>query len=168
MIDEVSVIGRVDVDIDGLAKLGAHAALVPAEPVVAVYLSRTGPQRERVATVHAFTADGAPLVLGKRGLESAFSAAGPQETFDHLRPRSSGRGPAVGPFTPAPPGLVAEFDDSSQPILFFDRHGRPVLVDDDSLGRTLYLAEEDEALLRIAGKLEAWPSHGASSTGDPR
>jgi hypothetical protein len=134
--------------------------------VEAVYLRRTGQQRERVAAVHAFTADGAPLVLGKRGLESAFSAAGPQETFDHLRPRLAGLGPAAGPFTPAPPGLVAEFDDSVQPVLFFGRHGRPVLVDNDPLGRALYLAEEDEALLRITGQPRAWPS--GSVTGDPR
>lgn len=156
MTDEVSIIGRLDVGIDdGLDKLGAHAAIEPAEPVQAVYVGRDDQQRQRVAVVHAFTASGSPLVLGRRGLVTAFSAAGPEENFDHVRARRPGPGPAVGPFTPAPPGLVAEFGDTSQPILFFDRHGRPVLIDNEPLGRALYLAEEDEQLVRITSQSSA-------------
>ena len=92
---------------------------------------------------------------------SAASAAGPQENFDLKAPTDrspfGGRPVHTGPR----PGLVAEFGDSSQPILFFDRHGRPVLIDNEPLGRALYLAEEDEKLLRITGQPRAWPSGGS-------
>lgn len=169
-MDEVSVIGRVDVDIDGLDKLGDdQAAVAPVEPVEAVYLRPGSPRYVRTAAVHAFTGDGTPLVLGKRGLMRAGSAARSGEEFDHLRAVAVGPGRgAAGPFTPAPPGLVAEFATSSQPILFFDRYGRPVLIDNDDedpQGRNLYLARNDEDLVRITGTLGAWPS--ASSSGGP-
>jgi len=53
--------------------------------------------------------------------------------------------PLAGPFTPAPAGLVAVFADGrEQPVLFYDVHGRAVLMDADDVTCDLVLAETEQ------------------------
>lgn len=151
-MEEVTIVGSVDADIAAdLDRLAENAAITPAEPVEAVYVRQDGQQGRRFVAVHAFTGAGTPLVLGKRGLVPAWEAAGSGESFDHIQPRGAGHGPAVGPFTPAPPGMVAKFEDSMLPVLYFDLYGRPVVIDNDPHSAELYLAAEDSGLQGITG-----------------
>lgn len=156
-MEEVTIIGPVGVDISGgdLNTLGGHAAIAPAEPVEAVYVRQDERRRVcRVVEVHAFTAYGTPLVLGKRGLVPAADAAGSTESFDRLRPQVEKV--MVGPFTPAPPGMVARFAGSSMlPVLYFDVHGRPVSIDTDT--GALFLVSDDDDLQGVAGLPIALP-----------
>jgi hypothetical protein len=60
---------------------------------------------------------------------------------------------AVGPFTPAPAGMIAVFSGGRRlPIVYYDVHGRPVCIDDGDKSRVLFtLDEDDEQLTRIEG-----------------
>lgn len=153
MTDEVTIIDRIEVDIDGLSKFDDHAALPPAEPLEAVFVNAKIHTR-RTLTVHGFTAAGHPLVLDPVGhkLVRVWSAATQAERFERIQRRATSTDSPVGPFTPAPPGMVAVFDDGTRdPVVFYDAHGRPVLIDREKKSRELYLITEDESLIAIEG-----------------
>jgi hypothetical protein len=91
--------------------------------------------------IYAFSAEGHPLVLEPGGTrlvrpevaETKMSYVGVHTPFGP---------PLAGPFTPAPAGLVAMFADGrEQPVLFYDAHGRAVLMDPDDVTCDLVLAE---------------------------
>lgn len=146
------IVDRVVVDLEDLARLDDHAAIPAAEPLVALYRHTTTSVQRRL-TVHGFTADGRALVLDSSSgrLVRTWEAAGDGERLVAVLPRDRAHEtPAVGPFTPAPPGLTAVFTGGRQvPVLFYDLYGRPAVIDGEEKGRCLYLATEDEALERI-------------------
>ncbi|MEV4601319.1 hypothetical protein AB0K15_28445 [Amycolatopsis sp. NPDC049253] len=160
MTDEVVVSDRAQVDVDNLPKFDGHVAIPAAEPLEAVYRhDETGD--ERTATVHGFTADRYALVLneGLGRLVRARHAARQHETFEGIKPPRTTAGPTGirGPFTPAPPGMIVVFSDGTtrEPIRCFDSLGRPVLIDLEPTSRALYLAQEDEGILRIEGPADS-------------
>lgn len=98
--------------------------------------------------IYAFSAEGHPLVLrfGKQLVrpevaETKMTYVGVHVPFGP---------PLAGPFTPAPTGLVAVFSDGrEQPVLFYDVHGRAVLIDFDDVTCDLVLAETVTDLQRV-------------------
>ena len=153
MTDEIVIVDRVQVDIGELGEFAhefaQHAAIPVSEPLQAVYVNRGGSRR--VCTVYGFTANGQPLVLNDDGtrLVTVWGLKSVQQQF--LGVQRPDNPPLTGPFTPAPAGLVAVFQDGRKvPVVFYDVHGRAVLLGEDD-HRNLYLAEEDEALVRIEG-----------------
>jgi len=63
--------------------------------------------------------------------------------------------PLAGPFTPAPAGLVVMFTDGrEQPVLFYDVHGRAVLMDPDDVTCDLVLAETVADVQRVEFRVE--------------
>lgn len=99
--------------------------------------------------VYAFSDEGHPLVLnpGDTRLVRPEMAGSklPYVGIDvQLGP------PLAGPFTPAPTGLVAVFDDGrEQPVPFYDVHGRAVLMDPGDVTCDLVLAETIADLKRV-------------------
>lgn len=155
MTDEVTITDRIEVDTEGLSKFEDHAAIPAAEPLEAVFKDKKT-HVHRKLTVHGFTAAGHALVLdtsrsGHRLLR-VWEAAQTGEVFQRIQRRSTTPTAATGPFTPAPPGLYAVLGDEIRvPVVFYDVGGRPVIIDADEQSRALYLASEDEGLVRIEG-----------------
>ncbi len=148
--DEVRVVDRVSVGVENLDRLDAYTAIPTVRPLVAVFVAMPGGEVRHEA-VHGFSAAGHPLVLGadRRALVEAWRAPSRDEHFAGVEPDPERPG-VTGPFTPAPAGMVAVFDDGrSVPAPFYDRYGRVVLLGDDACGRELYLAGDDPALVRI-------------------
>ncbi|WP_432845580.1 hypothetical protein ACQPXB_32720 [Amycolatopsis sp. CA-161197] len=131
----------------------------PQIPLVGVSFpgDLVAPVGEDVLVPFGFTADRYALVLseGLGRLVKAFSAARKLETFEGVKSPRTTAGPTGirGPFTPAPPGMIVVFSDGTtrEPVRYFDVLGRPVLIDLDSKSRALYLAQEDEGIVRIEG-----------------
>ncbi|ANY06941.1 hypothetical protein [Pseudonocardia sp. HH130630-07] len=124
-----------------------HVAIAPAAPVEAVYRLRDG--REWSDPVHGFTYDGRALVAHSPS-GSLIPATHPQKQFVGLR--ASLPSHPEGPFTPAPDGMVAHFRDGGvQQLRWYDRYGRPVLLDNQPTSRAFYLAADDENLQAIVG-----------------
>lgn len=68
--------------------------------------------------------------------------------------------PLAGPFTAAPAVLVAVFADGREgPVLFYDLHGRAVLMDPDDVLCDLVLAETVADVVRV----EFRPTPGESA-----
>lgn len=42
-------------------------------------------------------------------------------------------------------------DETRVPVIFYDVHGRPVIIDREERGHELYLASDDEGMVRIEG-----------------
>lgn len=142
------IIDRVQVDVDDLKDFAAYAAIPATEPLEAMYQTTN---RLVNHPVYGFTASGDPLVLDDDSgrLVRAWENLRSGHKFIGLRRRS--KPPLTGPFTPAPPGMVAVFTDGhTAPVVFYDVYGRAVLMGEDET-RELYLAEEDEALVRVDG-----------------
>jgi hypothetical protein len=113
--DEVVIVDRVQVDVEDLSKFENYAAIPVAEPMVVVYLHE--PTKEHhTRAVHGFTADGHALVLSRNSyrLVRAFAATGPAKSASVSVRRTGRMSRARGPFTPAPPGMVAVFTDGSR------------------------------------------------------
>lgn len=54
---------------------------------------------------------------------------------------------------------ASEFDNGWRtPVVFYDRYGRPVIIDADPEVRGLYLAGEDESLVRIVNDQSTDPA----------
>ncbi|MGW5703871.1 hypothetical protein [Amycolatopsis japonica] len=152
MTDEVTIIDRVQVEVENLNKLDSHAAIPAAEHIEAIYQS-TKTSMTRRARVHGFTADLRALVLAPNGasLVPVRQGAGPDEKFLRLRTIDYATEPR-GPFTPAPPGLFAVYGNGKRtPIVYYDIYGRPVVIDADDQSRQLTLALEDTDLAGIHG-----------------
>jgi hypothetical protein len=100
--------------------------------------------------IYAFSVEGHPLVeeYGGTRLVRAEVGAGPEMTYVGIRlPEDP---PLTGPFTPALPGPVAVFHSGhEEPILYYDVHGRPVLLVKDEGTCYLALAEDLSDVKRI-------------------
>lgn len=100
--------------------------------------------------IYAFSVEGHPLVeeYGGTRLVRAEVGAGPEMTYIGIRlPEDP---PLTGPFTPALPGPVAVFHSGhEEPILYYDVHGRPVLLVKDEGTCYLALAENLSDVKRI-------------------
>ena len=154
MTDDVTIPSKVEVDIDNLDRFDDHVAIAPAEPLEVVYRNDKT-FRSRTATVHGFTAAGEPLVLddNARKLVVARHSEHANETIDRVRTLEATDEPR-GPFSPAPPGLVAVYRDGSRaPVVFYDVYGRAVTVDFDDQVRQLMLPEHDEEVVRFESTL---------------
>ncbi|QFU86990.1 hypothetical protein [Amycolatopsis sp. YIM 10] len=102
--------------------------------------------------IYAFSDEGRPLVLSSGG--RLLVRADRPEMVGVLLPYVGidvqFGPPLAGPFTPAPAGLVAVFDDGRErPVLFYDVHGRAVLMDPDDVTCDLVLAETIADLKRV-------------------
>lgn len=139
-----------------------HVAIAPAEPLEVVY-RQDEPFRSRTEAVHGFTAEGEPLVLDKVRckLVPASENKRSAETVDSIRRREITNEPRA-PFVPAPPGLVAVYQDGSRaPVVFYDVYGRAVTVDFDDQARRLMLPEYTEELVRFESTLQGEAITGA-------
>lgn len=152
MTDEVTIIDRVQVEVENLNKLDDHVAIPSAEHIEAIYQNtKTGMTRS--ARVHGFTADRRALVLAPTGasLTPVRQGAEPDEKFLRLRTVDHDSEPR-GPFTPAPPGLYALYGNGKKtPIVYYDVYGRPVVIDAEKHSRQLSLALTDTDLAGIHG-----------------
>ncbi|WP_143249890.1 hypothetical protein [Amycolatopsis sacchari] len=150
-MDEVTIVDRVQVDIDDLGKLADHVAIPPAEQLEVVYVNTESGGR-RTRRVYGFTAGGDALVVPNSGarLVAAHREAKPNERL-HIRRRSDDYSDRpVGPFTPAPKGLTAVFTDGRRlPIAYYDVHGRSVCIDDDAACWLFVVHEDNEVLARV-------------------
>jgi len=90
--------------------------------------------------IYAFSTEGYPLVLGLDNRLVRPEVAQPKMNYVGIHTPFGP--PIAGPFTPAPKGLLAVFSDGrEQPVLFYDVHGRAVLMDPDDVTCDLVLAE---------------------------
>ncbi|MEU8416987.1 hypothetical protein AB0C24_29730 [Amycolatopsis japonica] len=108
------------------------------------------PHKPGVTTpIYAFSNEGHPLVLGPGGTRLVRpEMAGVKLPYTGIDVQFGP--PLAGPFTPAPAGLVAVFDDGRErPVLFYDVHGRAVLMDPDDVTCDLVLAETIPDLKRV-------------------
>lgn len=156
MAQEIDIVDRVSVDVNGLGELDKRVAIAPATPLVVFYRNRST-QTFRRATVHGFNGSGEPLVVDGNRLIRAVAAARPDETVDSIRPEGPTDrrdGHPVGPFTPAPAGMTAVFSDATLPVAFYDVYGRACAIDRDPGARSLFVLEDDEGLVRIDGPSE--------------
>lgn len=150
---EVTIVDRVQVDVEGISEFGHHVAIPAVEPLEAVIHNKKT-ARWRSMPVYGFTASGQPLVLDPQRAKlvtiSFMVNAGETARIQAREVRPEG---AVGPFTPAPAGMTAVFDDGRRlPIVFYDVHGRPVSVFDGDKSRVLFVVDEDDdGLVRIEG-----------------
>ncbi|MCG8919442.1 hypothetical protein L6E12_27065 [Actinokineospora sp. PR83] len=147
-MEEIAIVDRVQVDIEGLGKLDGHVAIAPARPLEALYTTKGG--GSLVKPVHAFTATGHPLVLDveRKVLVPASRVLTPGTVYHGI---ADAEEPLSGPFTPAPRGMVAVLSGGERmPVVFYDRHGRAVLIGEGP-HRELYLANEESDLVRIEG-----------------
>jgi hypothetical protein len=129
--------------------LGDERPAVPAPPDLHA-LYETDARTRVTSRIYAFSLEGYPLILGLGGkrLVRPESVETPVMTYTGID--VSPGPPLAGPFTSAPEGLVAVFDDGSeQPVLFYDIHGRAVLINRDDVTCDLVLAEEIRALNRV-------------------
>ncbi|GAA1982947.1 hypothetical protein [Amycolatopsis minnesotensis] len=102
--------------------------------------------------IYAFSDEGRPLVLDPDGTRlvpaERADLAGSKLPYVGIDVRFGP--PLTGPFTPAPAGLVAVFDSGRErPVLFYDVHGRPVLIDPHDVTCALVLAENLAELKRV-------------------
>ncbi|GLZ30884.1 hypothetical protein Lesp02_30730 [Lentzea sp. NBRC 105346] len=98
--------------------------------------------------IYAFSEDGYPLVLGLDDRLVRPEVA--QTKMSYVGIHTPHGPPLAGPFTPAPVGLVAVFSDGrEQPVLFYDVHGRAVLMDPDDVTCDLVLAENLAGTVRV-------------------
>jgi hypothetical protein len=126
---------------------GERPAVPAPADLHAEYKTDTG--TSATLRIYAFSTEGHPLVLAPGGnrlvrpevAERKMSYTGVHTPY----------GPALtGPFTPAPPGLVAVFKDGhEQPVLYYDVHGRAVLMDMDDITCDLFLAESTNDVVRV-------------------
>jgi hypothetical protein len=146
-MEEMTIVDRVVVDVEDFSRLDDHAAISPAEPLLALY-RHTITNAHRQLTVHGFTAGGQALVLDPTAgrLVHTWEAAGNGERFVGVTPQADPPEiSAIGPYTPAPLGLTAVFADATQvPVVFYDLLGRPVVVDTVEKTRCLVLLDEDQ------------------------
>jgi hypothetical protein len=160
-VEEIAIVDRVQVDVGDLDRFDTHVAVVSARAMDAHYTTRSG--NRLVKPVHGFTATGLPLVLDvdRKVLVPAARVLTPGTVFHGLVDAEQ---PLSGPFTPAPPGMVAVLNDGHRiPVVFYDRFGRAVLIGADP-DRSLYLATEEEDLADIEGP---FPSPGTDHTATP-
>lgn len=147
MTDEVAIIDRVQVDVAGVGDLNTYAAIPVSEPLHAVYAG-TGRGRSHTREVYGFTASGDPLVLNDDGTRLVPAW---KENGQRYRVERPDNPPLRGPFSAAPAGMFAVFHDGRRmPVVFYDVHGRAVLIGNDD-DRSLYLAVEDTEFARIEG-----------------
>jgi len=120
---------------------------VPAPPgLLAEY--KTGGPGLVTTPIYAFSTDGHPLVLEGDRLIRADALGQQKMVFDGIYTPFGP--PLTGPFTPAPPGLVAVFDDGrEQPVVFYDVHGRAVLINEEDVTCDLVLAEALDRTVRV-------------------
>lgn len=122
--------------------------------------------------IYAFSTEGHPLVLAPGGTHLVRPEEANTRT-PYVGIYSPGP-PLTGPFTPAPEGLVAVFRDGhEQPVLYYDIHGRAVLMDTADVTCDLFLAESTNDVLRVEYRpsaindpptAESDPSDGPAST----
>ncbi|MER6667416.1 hypothetical protein ABT256_22920 [Amycolatopsis japonica] len=108
------------------------------------------PHKPGVTTpIYAFSNEGHPLVLSPDGTRLVRpEMAGARLPYTGIDVQFGP--PLTGPFTSAPAGLVAVFDDGRErPVLFYDVHGRAVLMDPDDVTCDLVLAETIPDLKRV-------------------
>ncbi|WP_435157100.1 hypothetical protein [Amycolatopsis sacchari] len=154
-MDEVTIVDRVQVDLDDLGKLDNHIAIPPPEPLEVVYADTAG-ATTHVKRVFGFTADGEALILPESGtrLTPAWDL---RKAGIHRRLRRVSTEPSykpVGPFTPAPKGLTAVFEDGRRcPIVYYDARGRSLCIS-SSEARNLYVVEEDDEFVSVEGEPE--------------
>lgn len=99
--------------------------------------------------IYAFSAEGHPLVLGPGGTRLMRPEVA-ETKMTYVGIHMPVGPPLAGPFTTAPAGLVAVFSDGrEQPVLFYDVHGRPVLIDPHDVTCDLVLAETVADLERV-------------------
>lgn len=135
----MTITDRIEVDIEGLSKFDDHAAIPAAEPLEAVVKDKKT-HVQRMLTVHGFTASGHALVLdpSSNHLVRVWEATQTGGVFQRIQRRTTTPTAATGPFTPAPPGLFAMFRDETRvPVVFYDVHGRPVIIDKEELSHEL-------------------------------
>lgn len=100
--------------------------------------------------IYAFSAEGHPLVLGPGDTQLVRPEVVAETKMTYVGVHTPFGPPLAGPFTPAPAGLVAVFSDGrEQPVLFYDVHGRAVLMDSDDVTCDLVLAETVADLRRV-------------------
>jgi hypothetical protein len=125
---------------------------VPAPPdLYAEYkMDPEDPGHGVTTPIYAFSTEGHPLVQEHGGTRfvRAEVGAGPRMTYVGISlPKDP---PLTGPFTPALHKLVAVFhDDHEEPILYYDVHGRPVLLVEDEGTCYLALAENNRDVKRM-------------------
>jgi hypothetical protein len=136
---------------------GARPAVAAPPDLYARY--GTEPNRGVISRIYAFSAEGHPLVLG---LDDTLVRADVAQTkLPYAGIHTPFGPPLAGPFTPAPAGLVAVFTDGRErPVLFYDIHGRAVLMDTDDVTCDLVLAETATGLQRV----EMRPAPGEPAT----
>jgi hypothetical protein len=143
----MTIVDRVVVALENLSRLDDHAAIPPAEPPLAPSQHITT-NAHRPLAVHGFTADGHALVLDPTAGRPVHvgEAAGEGERFVGAIPRDDPPEiSAIGPYTPAPPGLTVVFADRTRvPVVFSDLHGRPVVVEAEEKARCLVTVDEDQ------------------------
>ncbi|XVV05956.1 hypothetical protein ACQPW3_11415 [Actinosynnema sp. CA-248983] len=124
----------------------------PAVPAPADLRARydTGGGSYVTTPIYAFSAEGHPLVLphGDARLVHPEALEGGKMVYSGVDlPQAP---PLTGPFTSAPTGLIAVFADGhEQPVLYYDIHGRAVLMDEDDITCDLILAERTNGLTRV-------------------
>lgn len=124
---------------------------------------RTPAGRDSYVTtpIYAFSVAGHALVFdeGSHRLVRPEVLAGDQTKMTYTGIHTPLTGPPLaGPFTPAPAGLVAVFsDEREQPVLFYDVHGRAVLMDTADVTCDLVLAENIADLVRVDYRREPTP-----------
>lgn len=99
--------------------------------------------------IYAFSAEGHPLVL-EPGDTRLVRPEVAETKMTYVGVHTPFGPPLAGPFTPAPAGLVVMFADGrEQPVLFYDVHGRAVLMDLDDVTCDLVLAETVADVRRV-------------------
>jgi hypothetical protein len=148
----VAIVDRVQVDVEGIPEFGHHAAIPAAEPLDVVIRDKKT-KREHAQAVYGFTADGRPLVLDRQRAKLVpVSSILTADQSARIEARSAQRFDAVGPFTPAPTGMVALFSDGRRlPIVYYDIHGRAVCMEDGNKSRELFTLDEDDEGLTHPG-----------------
>jgi len=128
---------------------GERPAVPAPADLHAGYQTDTGTPATATLRIYAFSTEGHPLVLAPGGTrlvppwvaETKMTYTGVHTPYGP---------PLTGPFTPAPPGLVAVFKDGhEQPVLYYDVHGRAVLMNMDDVTCDLFLAESTNDVVRV-------------------
>lgn len=133
------------------APRGERPAVAAPPGLLARY--QDDPRKPGLTTpIYAFSDEGRPLVLNPGGTLMVRAdrpeMAGSQLPYAGIDVQFGP--PLAGPFTPAPAGLVAVFDDGRErPVLFYDLHGRAVLMNLDDVACDLVLAETIADLKRV-------------------
>jgi hypothetical protein len=152
-LHEVAIVDRVQVDVEGIPENSHHVAIPAVEPLEVVIYSKKA-SRRRSMPVYGFTAAGQPLVVDPQGarLVSAAGVVKAGETM-WIQAREEKPEAAVGPFTPAPAGMTAVYEDGRRlPIVYYDVHGRPVSIFAGDKSHVLFVVDEDDdGLIGIEG-----------------